>query len=740
MWSEARQRPQLLNGELFGGEGTPEAVARAALERRGAELHLDRPGFGLRLVTTRQGLAGTYLRFGQTQQVEDRVLPVFDGEIIVLISTIGARHTVRALNAEHFEEASEVKNEGTSAAASVLQRVMERVGPGRELEAPQRGVWVGERGRVRIAWRVEAPRLDSTPLHDWVLFVDDATGEVLEQRDRARHQAVTGSAYVFDMNPVASNGLAGPFSDNQDATSPALDAERRLVALPRLDGSSFTRGQWADVSTRTTSRASSMTNDFLFARNDLAFEQANVYFHLDRAQARIQSLGFTNVNNRVQVAIVDGQTDDNSYYTPSDQRLMFGTGGVDDAEDGDIVSHEYGHSIQDNQVPGFGAGGNTQAMGEGFGDFLAASFSVSFAMDGGFPIRGDPACVGDWDGTSYSTTQPPCLRRVDSPKHYPENETGEDHDDGEMWSSALWDLRNQLGGDVVDRLVFETHFLLGTRSTFFVATQSMLTADLNVNAGANQVAIRRTMIRHGLSRLLSTPADGGIASTIPVSVGPTRNANGNYLNDVDETRTLTVPGASGLVVHFTRLAFETNNNCLQSQCDNLYLTNADGDLFQVFVGPQTNVSSVAVPGDTVRLRLVSDPSQARFGYHVDRLDVLNVVDGGFLYDGGIDDLDAGRPDAGRPDAGFPDAGRPDAGVRDAGPSFDAGRPDSGFGSDAGPGLDAGPAPDGGTTVTLPAIGEEPLSPVVSRGCGCDATPASGLLGALFLWALRRRRT
>ena len=54
--------------------------------------------------------------------------------------------------------------------------------------------------------------------------------------------------------------------------------------------------------------------------------------------------------------------------------LHMGDGGVDDAEDADVIVHELGHAIQDAQVPGFGPGTKTEqaAIGEGFGDFLAA--------------------------------------------------------------------------------------------------------------------------------------------------------------------------------------------------------------------------------------------------------------------------------------------------------------------------------------------------------------------------------
>ena len=44
---------------------------------------------------------------------------------------------------------------------------------------------------------------------------------------------------------------------------------------------------------------------------------------------------------------------------------MFGKGGVDDAEDAEVIWHEYGHAIQDAQVPGFGAGHEAGVDGRG---------------------------------------------------------------------------------------------------------------------------------------------------------------------------------------------------------------------------------------------------------------------------------------------------------------------------------------------------------------------------------------
>ncbi len=743
LWNEAKERPQLLSGELFTSTGDAEATARAFLASRAAEFHLDGRGSSLSLRTTREGLSGTYLRFAQQQDVDGQVLPVFGAEVIVLVRDDGKQRSVRAVNLEHQDGAWRVQPAGDLGQAFALARAKALTGstsgPFSAEPTTTRGVSVTHEGAARLAWAVTLPMEEATPPHDWTLFIDAATGDELARRDGVHFQAtVTGTGFVFDMNAVAStNDLT--MVDGNNATTPALDAARFLVPLPHLDGSGFTRGSFADVrTTNAGARVMSATNDFQFARDNLGFEQANVYFHLDRAQTRIQALGFMNVDNRVQGAIVDAQNADNSFYTSNSGRLNFGTGGVDDAEDGDIVTHEYGHSIQDNQVPGFG-GGDEGAMGEGFGDYLAASFSLALAPDAGHPQLSDPACVGDWDGTSYSMDTPKCLRRVDGKKHYPEAEVNEVHDDGEMWSAALWKLRGQLGADATDKLVFEAHFLMGTSSTFFTATAALVSADRTANAGVNEPTIRRTMIAQGLSRQLSTPAPAGPVTSLPVSIGPVRDAAGNYRASTDEVRTVTVPGATGLLVHFVRIDLETHNSCLSQHCDNLYLTDAEGDLFQVLGGAQQNVTSVAVMGDTVNIRLVSDNSQQRLGYQVDRIDVLGApLDAGVVFDGGMDLFDAGTPPV------F-DAGVRDAGVRDAGvlPRPDAGSPPVGDAGPPPPLPDAG-ARDGGTAtgvLTRAALGTERLTPALNRGCGCGATSGVegfGLLALLGAWRRRRQ--
>jgi hypothetical protein len=664
---------------------------------------------------------------------------VWDGEMVVLINGTEVRSVNFALKDE-AASAHVIDVQTQTAAGSRAKELLAA-----DVSSFEKVIHVDAQNTARVAWLMTAET--QSPPHAWSLLVDAVSLAELERRDGVKHD--TGIGYVYDMNAIASSGDL-TMLDNNNTTTPALDNARFLMELPLLDGSGPLRGIYADARTKTAgSRAQSATLQFLYDRTQAGFKQANVYFHVTRAQSRIHAMGFTNVNNRVQLAIVDAQTDDNSFYSPSDKSLNFGTGGVDDAEDGDIVLHEYGHSIQDNQVPGWG-GNDESSMGEGFGDYIASAMAAVLPVDAGHPQLTSEACVGEWDSTEYATADQNglfCLRRVDGTKHYPEDEDGEVHADGEMWSAALWSLRGQLGADEMDSLVLEAHFLLTQSASFFTAAQAVVTADANVNAGANGDLLRRGFIKYGLLRTISAPADGGVAGSLAISVDPTRSG-GNYLGDADESQTLNVPGAEGLRIHFTRVDLETSNQCLSNSCDNIYILNGDGDLFQVVTGQQTNgLTTVAVPGETVVIRFVSDGNQNRFGFHADRLDVLGEIpDGGFIFDAGTPVVDAGQPDAGTVvDSGVPvhDAGTPtDAGVKTDGgiiwPTTDAG-----VKTDAGVVTDAGVMPhDGGSgrvTTFLPMLGNEELSPAVARGCGCGSAGAGELFAVLSLLSLIRRR-
>jgi len=268
----------------------------------------------------------------------------------------------------------------------------------------------------------------------------------------------TGTGRVFFPNPVAALQNQS-LTDQNDADYAALQPAYHMVTLTNLDGSGYLRGDWANVISETGNPAYSATNTFVYGRSDDRFEQVMAYYWVTEAQKYIQSLGFgstrRSVNKEPQDLRINQSGADNSFSWDKHDVMRFGKGGVDDAEDAEVILHEYGHAIQDSQQTpfgGFGASEEAGAIGEGFGDYWAVTVTSVIAP------TADPACVADWDSVSYTSGTPHCLRRVDTNLLYPQNLNGEVHHDGQIWSRALWDIRGALGNVRADTLILEAQF------------------------------------------------------------------------------------------------------------------------------------------------------------------------------------------------------------------------------------------------------------------------------------------
>jgi hypothetical protein len=268
----------------------------------------------------------------------------------------------------------------------------------------------------------------------------------------------TGTAQVFVPNPVQSLGDE-TLTDQKDSDAAVPAAAYVKVTLTNLDGSGYLRGDWANIAGSTGSLAHSPTNTFVYTRHQDEFEQVMAYYWITESQKYIQGLGFGTkyppVNKESQDVRIDQYGQDNSFETdhPKDE-IRYGKGGVDDAEDAEVVLHEYGHAIHDGSGFVFGSE-QAGAISEGFGDYWAVDFSDIQAQKLGVPELEPLACVMDWDATSYTSTVPHCLRRLDENLHYPADLDGEVHDDGRIWSQALWTINRSIGHVKADTVILK---------------------------------------------------------------------------------------------------------------------------------------------------------------------------------------------------------------------------------------------------------------------------------------------
>jgi subtilisin-like proprotein convertase family protein len=447
----------------------------------------------LRLACERQSLTGTYRHY--TQYVDG--LPVIGGEVIERVDHEG---NVRELHRAIAAPASK-----RSLIAQSTARASAPTGAVRD----QQLVALNIDGEARPAWRIV---VEENPHEPVAHYVDAATGMLL--RSQPLFARITAKGRVFDPNPVTK--LNDPSLRDQNGSAAAVpDAAYSVVDLLDLNPTGMLAGpnvQIVDTDSPFTPHADP-TQSLLFDRSQPQFQEVNVYFHIDRSQRYLQSLGYTGAR-RIDgyVLPVDPHAlsgADNSIYVgsaiPGQGTLYFGDGGVDDAEDSDIVLHEFFHSVQDWIAPGafFGTSGSqSRAMAEGFSDYWAYSSNY----EPGLGTGRDPYCIADWDArcggddSSQECGYPvdaDCLRRVDGTKTLNDyingDVSGTEHKNGEIWSSALREIFDALvvrhgvtnGRRTADTLVLESMFGAPSNPTFAGIAGKMLDADRALNGAAH---------------------------------------------------------------------------------------------------------------------------------------------------------------------------------------------------------------------------------------------------------------
>lgn len=357
---------------------------------------------------------------------------------------------------------------------------------------------------------------------------------------------IHGSGLVFDPDPRQSLN-----NDTLVDTSPASAFDpayqtKQLMDLTVTGGVYKLTGPYVNlknIESPATGPSTTTNGIWTAKRGNNAFDDTNVYFHLDQNQRYIQSLGFTgtkSIINRPLDVDTDGVNgDDNSHYSRSGtDYLAFGHGCVNDSEDADVILHEYGHAIHFNINSGW-TGGDTGAMGEGFGDYWAGSYSYSkpngttFHPEWMFTWDGHSAC---WGGRMLNKTNAMYNSGRTYGAHQSITENGVTFQSDELWSAPLFESMKALlaagkpRGNI-DKIILEAHFGLGSN----VKMPAMATAI--VNAAKNLF-----------------PGDPAYANTFkakfeaqkilgPIIVGPTMNETESN-NTLATANTVTTTGTT----------------------------------------------------------------------------------------------------------------------------------------------------------------------------------------------------
>ncbi|PCI96297.1 MAG: hypothetical protein COB15_10890, partial [Flavobacteriales bacterium] len=441
-----------------------------------------------------------------------------------------------------------------------------------------------------------------TPIGSWEVLVNAHNGNVIGAKDKAYYYQhpekkhihpkpvppVNGTGNVFLSDPLsfANATYGGGYYDNNDATTTLLDAAMASVTLLDIDlttGTYMLKGPFAEIvddESPFNGLFTQGTSTFNFNRNDDAFEAVNCYYIIDKSMRYInQTLGITLMPFQYSGGVkydphgLNGS--DNSHYSPGSGTLAFGEGGVDDAEDADVIIHELGHGIHDWATGGNASG--SEGLSEGSGDYWGQSYSRSlnqwtssdpeyqwfFNWDGHNPF---------WDGriTNYGA-------------NYPGGLSGSIHTDGQIWATSLMRIYDIIGREKVDKAFLEGLAMTGSSTNQQDAAIAVRQAAIDMGYSCADIDVftqEFTTTGYVLPSLNHTTIDLGTDTTICDNESITIDAGSynNYLWSTAATsQTILVDGSitgTGMFTYWVDVT-ETNG-CTNTDTININVTTCTG--------------------------------------------------------------------------------------------------------------------------------------------------------------------
>ena len=376
--------------------------------------------------------------------------------------------------------------------------------------------------RLIAAWATDV-EISGTDWHRTVL--DASSGAVLQRTNRSVHSGPQGTVYR-EQTPIAAGatrqvtpftGLDGSWVSGTVTAGNNVTAYRDLANDNVLGYQPSNADQHFDFAFTDDWRTDQDADDeSLNADLDAIITQLFYYtnvmhdwlygYGFDEAAGNFQVDNFDRdgeegdpVNAEAQdgwdFGCVDEEPDPDvdircrnnaNFNTPADgnsprmQMYMFDDDGnwawADGSMDGDVIAHEYGHGVS-NRLVGDGDDSLTtfeaRSLGEGWSD------AISY-------LKWGDSVVGEYV-TDSPNTGVRSVNYASSPLVYSDFNPAADspHPNGEIWASAIYDIRVELGIDETAQLLLDGMKATTDDPTFLDARDGIIAADEATNGGAN---------------------------------------------------------------------------------------------------------------------------------------------------------------------------------------------------------------------------------------------------------------
>jgi len=264
------------------------------------------------------------------------------------------------------------------------------------------------------------------------------------------------SAMVYLPNPIvaANTSYGGQYIDNNNKNNTVLTETRSKVRVPLTfkNGKFLIKGDFLTLKNLHDPVIEPVepTDTFLnYTRDQNGFEDINAFYHMNSFSRYLRKAGFKALLDSVYIDTHTDYGDDNSFFDPYPRpyHLEFSVGNVDDAEDGQVVIHEFGHSLSVIASVGTTFGNERLSMEEGQADYVAMSYSKSLNKHKSNEVFSWDGHNEFWPGYSINTSRTYL------------NLTGSIASDREVWSTVLMCINDKLGRNIADSLIFSYYFL-----------------------------------------------------------------------------------------------------------------------------------------------------------------------------------------------------------------------------------------------------------------------------------------
>jgi Zn-dependent metalloprotease len=459
----------------------PVASAKLFLKEMKGLLRKEDSKDELVLMRTNEDESIQYLRFDQFY----KNIPVRGGEYLITVLPGGEVQSALGKFHKNISVVTTPELSEKEAFISAIDNPPKAVGLRDSLSASRLIIYPQD-SLYFLAWELKIPT--SRDGEEWMYIIDASNGAVLSRLSTA----------INEISPA----MLPQSQANIYLRHPYIDTDYTYISPINDDASGYLQGTYANVVNDETSRAYSSTLDFTYSTGDTHFDEANLFYHIDKFRRDYwNGIGFT-AFTQITAHAHTYFSSPNAEYSLSDNQLRFSDGqGVTGfnsfAREDKVIYHEYTHAVTDyiahlynTDYDGYN---ETFAIHEGNSDYYAAAFT-------GRTLALEYCCYG----------YPEYQRDISSPRIATYSEyTGPDwgypavepHDGGELWSRVLWDLRQSgtgIGSYYADRVIYKGLNGLPTTCTFLQYRQSIINADINYYSGNHAQTIRHIFYLRGI--------------------------------------------------------------------------------------------------------------------------------------------------------------------------------------------------------------------------------------------------